>query len=96
MEKVGDGAGSLSEGDFVILAWRSPCGGCRSCVRGRPWYCFDSRNASQQMTLADGTALSPALGIGAFAELTLVDAGQAVKVNPEAGPEARRSARLRE
>ena len=88
VEKVGDGAGSLSEGDFVILAWRSPCGGCRSCVRGRPWYCFDSRNASQQMTLADGTALSPALGIGAFAELTLVDAGQAVKVNPEAGPEA--------
>jgi S-(hydroxymethyl)mycothiol dehydrogenase len=39
------------------------------------------------MTLKDGTALSPALGIGAFAELTLVDALQAVKVNPEAGPE---------
>ena len=39
------------------------------------------------MTMSDGTALSPALGIGAFAELTLVDAIQAVKVNPEARPE---------
>jgi len=38
------------------------------------------------MTLADGTPLSPALGIGAFAELTLVDAGQAVKVNADASP----------
>jgi S-(hydroxymethyl)mycothiol dehydrogenase len=40
------------------------------------------------MTLADGVPLSPALGIGAFSELTLVDAGQAVKVNSQARPEA--------
>jgi S-(hydroxymethyl)mycothiol dehydrogenase len=39
------------------------------------------------MTLADGTVLSPALGIGAFAEKTLVAAGQCTKVNPAAGPE---------
>ena len=49
---------------------------------------FASRNASQPMTLEDGTPLSPALGIGAFAELTLVDAAQAVKVNPAINPEA--------
>ncbi len=79
---------NLAHGDFVIIAWRSPCGACRSCLRGAPWYCFSSRNASQPMTLTDGTPLSPALGIGAFAELTLVDAGQAVKVSPEASPEA--------
>ena len=88
VEKVGAGVSTLSEGDFVILAWRAPCGNCRSCLRGRPWYCFDSRNAKQQMTLLDGTPLSPALGIGAFSELTLVDAGQAVKVSSEARPEA--------
>jgi S-(hydroxymethyl)mycothiol dehydrogenase len=35
----------------------------------------------------DGKELSPALGIGAFAEKTLVAAGQATKVNPEAKPE---------
>ncbi|MCH8817829.1 MAG: zinc-binding dehydrogenase, partial [Chloroflexi bacterium] len=63
-------------------------GACRSCLRGRPWYCFESRNARQPMTLADGTPLSPALGIGAFCDLTVVDAGQAVKVNPAARPEA--------
>lgn len=87
IEVVGDGVTNVEAGDFVILAWRAPCGSCRSCLRGRPWYCFDSRNARQPMTLADGTPLSPALGIGAFAELTVVDAIQAIKVNPEAKPE---------
>ena len=87
VEQVGDGVNNVAPGDFVIIAWRAPCGTCRSCVRGRPWYCFASRNAKQPMRLSDGTALSPALGIGAFAELTLVDAIQAVKVNPEASPE---------
>jgi S-(hydroxymethyl)mycothiol dehydrogenase len=38
------------------------------------------------MTLADGTPLSPALGIGAFAERTLVAAGQCTKVNPAIAP----------
>jgi len=88
VESVGDGVNNVAPGDFIIIAWRSPCGTCRSCLRGRPWYCFASRNAQQPMTLADGTPLSPALGIGAFAELTLVDAGQAVKVNADASPQA--------
>jgi S-(hydroxymethyl)mycothiol dehydrogenase len=87
VEKVGANVSNVAPGDFVIIAWRSPCGTCRSCLRGRPWYCFASRNAQQKMTLQDGTPLSPALGIGAFVELTLVDAGQAVKVNPAARPE---------
>jgi len=88
VEAVGDGATEVEPGDFVILAWRAPCGSCRSCRRGRPWYCFDSRNATQPMTLTDGTPLSPALGIGAFAEKTLVASRQAVKVDPAARPEA--------
>lgn len=88
VESIGDGVDNIAPGDFVIIAWRAPCNTCRSCLRGRPWYCFDSRNAAQQMTLTDGAALSPALGIGAFAELTLVAAGQAVKVDPAADPKA--------
>ncbi|MFE0382396.1 alcohol dehydrogenase catalytic domain-containing protein, partial [Streptomyces inhibens] len=88
IESVGPGVTDLAPGDYVVLAWRAPCGSCRSCRRGRPWYCFDSRNASQPMTLLDGTPLAPALGIGAFAEKTLVAAGQAVKVDPAARPEA--------
>ncbi|MFF7655820.1 S-(hydroxymethyl)mycothiol dehydrogenase [Streptomyces sp. NPDC007983] len=88
VEAVGPGVTGLAPGDYVVLAWRAPCGACRSCRRGRPWYCFESRNAAQPMTLSDGTRLSPALGIGAFAEKTLVAAGQAVKIDPSARPEA--------
>ena len=86
VEAVGEGVTNVAPGDYVVLAWRAPCGLCRSCRRGRPWYCFDSANATQPMTLLDGTRLSPALGIGAFAEKTLVAATQAVKINPAAGP----------
>ncbi len=87
VESVGDGVSGVAPGDYVVIAWRAPCGTCRSCLRGRPWYCLDSLNARQPMTLADGTPLSPALGIGAFAERTLVAAGQCVKVDPAARPE---------
>ncbi|HEX5615725.1 MAG TPA: S-(hydroxymethyl)mycothiol dehydrogenase [Acidimicrobiia bacterium] len=88
VERVGDGVGEVAPGDFVVLNWRAVCGTCRACKRGRPWYCFSTFNATQKMTLADGTPLSPALGIGAFAERTLVHAGQATKVDPSAPPEA--------
>ena len=81
VEAVGEDVTEIEPGDFVILAWRAPCGECRSCRRGRPWYCFESANAIQPMTLSDGTPLSPALGIGALASKTLVAAGQAIKVN---------------
>ncbi len=84
VESVGDGVTEVRPGDYVILNWRAVCGQCRACSRGRPWYCFDTRNAAQPMTLEDGTTLSPALGIGAFAEKTLVAAGQCTKVDPQA------------
>ncbi len=88
VDAVGDGVTNVAPGDYVVLAWRAPCGTCRSCLRGRPWYCFDSANAAQPMTLEDGTTLTAALGIGAFAQKTLVAAGQAVKVDLAARPEA--------
>jgi S-(hydroxymethyl)mycothiol dehydrogenase len=84
VESVGPDVAGLSPGDFVILNWRAVCGQCRACLRGRPWYCFNTHNAKQRMTLADGTELSPALGIGAFLEHTLVAAGQCTKVDPQA------------
>jgi S-(hydroxymethyl)mycothiol dehydrogenase len=84
VEAVGDDVSSVAPGDFVILNWRAVCGNCRACNRGEPWYCFATHNATQKMTLADGTELSAALGIGAFAEKTLVAAGQCTKVDPSA------------
>ena len=87
VEAVGDDVTSVAPGDFVILNWRAVCGQCRACQRGRPWYCFATHNATQKMTLEDGTVLSPALGIGAFAEKTLVAAGQCTKVDSAVPPE---------
>ena len=81
---VGEGVTDVAVGDYVILNWRAVCGQCRACLKGDPQYCFDTHNATQRMTLADGTELSPALGIGAFVEKTLVHAGQCTKVDPEA------------
>ena len=88
VESVGEGVTEVAPGDFVVLNWRAVCGDCRACRRGRPQYCFATFNAEQKMTLEDGTELSPALGIGAFAEKTLVAAGQCTKVDPEADPAA--------
>jgi S-(hydroxymethyl)mycothiol dehydrogenase len=92
VEAVGEGVDNVAPGDFVVLNWRAVCGNCRACDRGEPWYCFATFNATQKMTLADGdgagTELSPALGIGAFAEKTLVHSGQCTKVDPSADPAA--------
>ena len=88
VEQVGEDVRDLAPGDYVILNWRAVCGTCRACRRGRPWYCFSTFNATQKMTLEDGTELSPALGIGAFADKTLVAAGQCTKVDPRARPAA--------
>jgi S-(hydroxymethyl)mycothiol dehydrogenase len=92
VEAVGDDVTGVAPGDFVVLNWRAVCHECRACLRGEPWYCFNTHNAKQRMTLADGelagTELSPALGIGAFAEKTLVAAGQCTKVDPSARPAA--------
>ncbi len=88
VESVGEGVTDLEPGDYVVLNWRAVCGTCRACLRGRPWYCFSTFNADQPMTLTDGTKLSPALGVGAFAEKTLVHSGQCTKVDPAASPAA--------
>src|SRR3954471_58329 len=88
VESVGAGVTAVEPGDCVVLNWRAVCGVCRACKKGKPWYCFDTHNATQRMTLEDGTELSPALGIGAFVEKTLVHAGQCTKVDPQARPAA--------
>src|SRR6476646_1975650 len=87
VESAGNAVTHVEVGDFVVLNWRAVCGRCRACRRGRPWYGLATFDATQKMTLTDGTVLSRAVGIGAVAEQTLVAAGQATKVNPAAKPE---------
>ncbi|MEL4358718.1 MULTISPECIES: S-(hydroxymethyl)mycothiol dehydrogenase [unclassified Luteococcus] len=86
VEAVGEDVTNVKPGDYVVLNWRAVCGQCRACLKGEPWYCFDTANATQKMTLADGTELTPALGIGAFAQKTLVAAGQCTIVDERAEP----------
>ena len=88
VDTVGDAVTSVAPGERVVLAWRAPCGECRACRRGRPWYCFDSRHQGSPMTLQDGTPLSPALGLGAFADKTLVGEGACIVVDERADPAA--------
>jgi S-(hydroxymethyl)mycothiol dehydrogenase len=83
---VGAGVTEVTPGDFVILNWRAVCGECRACRKAKPQYCFATRNAAQTMRLTDGTVLTPALGIGAFTEKTLVAAGQCTPVSDAADP----------
>lgn len=87
VEAVGADVTDIAPGDLVILNWRAVCGECRACRKGVPQYCFATHNATQKMTLEDGTELSPALGIGSFAEKTLVAAGQCTKITAEVSPE---------
>ncbi len=83
VEEIGEGVSNVEVGDKVILNWRAVCGECRACKKGQLQYCFNTHNATQKMTLEDGTELEAALGIGSFAEKTLVAAGQCTKIEAE-------------
>src|SRR5581483_6636845 len=87
VEQVGPGVSSPKQGDYVILAWRAPCGQCRSCRRGVPHLCFDSLNAQRRMRTTDGNCPQPALGIGTFCSHTVVASTQAIPVSTDIPPE---------
>jgi S-(hydroxymethyl)mycothiol dehydrogenase len=88
VEQAGEGVTAVSEGDYVVLAWRAPCGRCRFCAAGRPHLCAASLNAEPRMRAkADGLVLSPSLGIGTFCTHTVVSAKQAILIPPECPPE---------
>ena len=84
---IGEDVTHVEIGDYVVLNWRAVCGECRACKKGVQQYCFSTFNASTPMTLTDGTELTAALGIGSFAEKTLVHEGQCTKVSEDAPAE---------
>ena len=86
VEEVGEGVAEPAVGDYVVLAWRAPCGKCRFCLIGRPHLCAASLNAERRMKDSGGEVLSPALGIGTFCTHTVVAAKQAVVVPKECPP----------
>ena len=80
IEAVGPGVEHRKQGDYVILAWRAPCGRCRFCRAGQPNLCAASLNAEKRMRDKDGVTLNPVLGIGTFCTHTLVHADQAIPI----------------
>ncbi|MCY3822904.1 MAG: alcohol dehydrogenase catalytic domain-containing protein [Nitrospinae bacterium] len=88
VQEVGEGVSDLAVGDYVVLAWRAPCGLCRFCSIGQPNLCAASLNAESKMRAKkDGQVLSPSIGIGTFCTHTVVAAKQAVKVPTVCTPE---------
>ena len=95
VEAVGPDVTGVQPGDFVVLNWRAVCGQCRACKRGDLQYCFATHNATQKMTLEDGTELSPG---PRHRRLRREDPGRRRAVHqgrPERPRGRRRAARLR-
>jgi S-(hydroxymethyl)mycothiol dehydrogenase len=83
VEAVGPDVAEPRVGDYVILAWRAPCGTCRFCRRGQLQLCAASLNARPRQHTPGGVYPPPILGIGTFATHTVVAARQAIAVRRE-------------
>jgi S-(hydroxymethyl)mycothiol dehydrogenase len=86
VEAVGPDVAAPRVNDYVILAWRAPCGKCRFCLRGLVHLCAASLNAQPRQHTPDGQYPPPILGIGTFATHTVVAASQAIPVSRDIQP----------
>jgi len=84
VEEVGSGVKAVAPGDRVVVAWRAPCGKCRSCTRGDPRRCSSALRAKPRARRAsDGAVLSAVLRCGTLADRAIVHEACAVKVPEE-------------
>ena len=83
VEEIGPNVTSVAPGDRVVVAWRAPCGRCRSCKRGDPRRCSSALRAKPRAHRADGQLLSAVLRCGTLADRTVVHEACAVKVPEE-------------
>jgi S-(hydroxymethyl)mycothiol dehydrogenase len=84
VEEVGSGVTAVAPGDRVVVAWRAPCGKCRSCTRGDPRRCSSALRAKPRARRAsDGAVLSAVLRCGTLADRAIVHEACAVKVPEE-------------
>ena len=87
VEAVGPGVETPKVGDYVVLAWRAPCGQCRFCRIGQPHLCAASLNATPRQHAPSGEVIPTIMGLGTFATHTVVAALQAVPIPREVPPE---------
>ena len=86
VEAVGAGVTSPKVGDYVVLAWRAPCGQCRFCRIGQLHLCAASLNAVPRQKTPGGETIPTIMGLGTFATHTVVAALQAVPIPREVPP----------
>jgi len=87
VEAVGAGVETPKVGDYVVLAWRAPCGQCRFCRIGQLHLCAASLNAQPRQKSPAGDTIPTIMGLGTFATHTVVAALQAVPIPREVPPE---------
>ena len=87
VQAVGPGVREVRPGDHVVLSWYAPCRRCEQCASGRAWLCTGTRaldNALPDGTTTffrqDGTPVRAFLGLGTFAQATVVPESAAVPI----------------
>jgi S-(hydroxymethyl)glutathione dehydrogenase / alcohol dehydrogenase len=82
VDEIGEGVTGLKKGDPVVLSLLSPCGKCQYCLTGRSWLCSGAfpMDKETRMHNKKGQDLTMVLKTASFAEYTVVDQSQLVKI----------------
>lgn len=89
IEAVGPDVAGVRPGDHVVLSWQAPCRRCRACAEGRPWLCSGTLALEHRLpngdvtftTTGHGEPVHAYLGLGTFAEHTVVPESAAVPID---------------
>ncbi len=90
VEMLGPGVTHLAVGDHVVLTPLAPCGHCAACARHQATECADALSFATNSRPDGSTPFSRrgapvwrGLGVGAFAEYTVLPASGAVRIDPD-------------
>ncbi len=92
VEELGEGVRGVAVGDSVVIALYGPCGECAECRSGDLTRCWsETRTHNMYGRMADGTTrlslngkpVTPMVGSGSLAEISVVREAQLVKIDPE-------------
>jgi S-(hydroxymethyl)glutathione dehydrogenase / alcohol dehydrogenase len=84
VEAIGPDVRDVAVGESVVLSWFAPCRRCVQCASGRAWLCLRTR-ALEHPSTVDG--MHAFLGLGTFAEATVVPESAVVAIDPAVPPE---------